>query len=99
MKAAAASCERCRLLWEKVHLPLGALLQSVAYLIFGLKQDVLVLRRAGPADGQLVLEVADAAHLHAGRGVCGHCADTEESYKVFTVFGEDAGGLMSFLCL
>lgn len=93
MKAAAASCERCRLVCEKVHLPLSALLQSVAYLIFGLKQDVLVFRGAGPADGQLVLEVADAAHLQAGWGACGHCADDDERYNVFTVFGEDAGGL------
>lgn len=57
------------------YLPFSALLQSVAYLIFGLKQDVLELGGAGPADGQLVLEVANTTHLHVGGRVCSYCTD------------------------
>lgn len=55
------------------HLPVSAVLQSVAYLIFSLKQDVLELGGAGPADRQLVLEIADAIDLDVGGRVCGHC--------------------------
>lgn len=64
------------------HLPFSAVLQSVAYLIFRLKQDVLELGGAGPADRQLVLEVADTTHLHVGRRVCGHCADKDMCQNV-----------------
>lgn len=60
------------------HLPFSAVLQSVAYLIFGLKQDVLELGGAGPADRQLVLEVADTTHLHVGRRVSGHCTNKDK---------------------
>lgn len=55
------------------HLPFGAVFQSVANLIFGLEQDVLELGGVGPADRQLVLEVADTTRPHVGRRVCGHC--------------------------
>lgn len=59
------------------HLPFGAVLQSVAYLVFGLKQDVLELGGAGPPDRQLVLKVAHATHMHAGRRISGHCTQEE----------------------
>lgn len=63
------------------HLPFSAVLQSVAYLIFGLKQDVLELGGARPADCQLVLEVADTIHLHVGGRVCSHCTDKDKCLK------------------
>lgn len=55
------------------YLPFGAVLQSVAYLIFGLKQDVLEFGGAGPVDCQLVIQITDPTHLHLSGGVCGHC--------------------------
>lgn len=63
------------------HLPLCAVLQSVAYLILGLKQDVLELRRAGPADGQLVVKVANKVHLHIGGRVCSYCRTSVKMYE------------------
>lgn len=72
------------------HLPVSAVLQSVAYLIFGLKQDVLELGGAGPADRQLVLEIADAIDLDVGGRVCGHC-----THKGHLLKGLHAAGVKS----
>lgn len=72
------------------HLPVSAVLQSVAYLIFGLKQDVLELGGDGPADRQLVLELADAIDLHVGGRVCGHC-----THKGHLLKGLHAAGVKS----
>lgn len=64
------------------HLPLVAVLQSVAYLIFGLEQDVLQIGGAGPADGQLVIQVAHTAHVHVSGRVCGDCTGQEAGRRV-----------------
>lgn len=63
------------------NLPFSAVLQSVADLILGLKQDVPELRGTGPADGKLVLEVSNTTHLHVGGRVCSHCKDTHKCYR------------------
>lgn len=70
------------------HLPLCAVLQSVAYLILGLKQDVLEPRGAGPADGQLVVEVANTVHLHIGGRVCSYCRTSVKMYETWHVWQE-----------
>lgn len=59
--------------WFLDHLPVSTVLQSVAYLIFGLKEDILELGGTVPANNQLVLEAADSTHLDVSRGVCCHC--------------------------
>lgn len=64
------------------HLPFSAVLQSVADLIFGLKQDVLELGGAGPVDRQLVVQVANATYLHVGRRICGHWTEKDKCCMV-----------------
>lgn len=66
-----------------LYLPVLAVLQSVADLVFGLKQDVLELGGARPADRQLVLEVANTIHLHVGRRVCSHCTDKDKCLRSY----------------
>lgn len=55
-----------------LYLPVLAVFQSVADLVFGLEQEVFESRRGLPTDAQLVFQQPDAAHRHTCWGVCGH---------------------------
>lgn len=55
------------------YLPLDAVLQPVADLVLGLKEEVLEGRWGAPADAQLILQVTHAAHVEVPRGVGGDC--------------------------
>lgn len=77
-------CARGCMCETKKHLPLIAVLHSVADLVLGLKQEVLEFRAAGPADSQLVLQFANTVHLHVGWRVGGNCGS--ESKQIFPCF-------------
>lgn len=54
------------------YLPVLAVLQPVADLVFGLEQEVLESGRSLPANAQLVFQLPDAADCHSGGWVRGH---------------------------
>lgn len=54
------------------YLPVLAVLQPVADLVFGLEQEVLESRRGLPANAQLVFQLPDAADCHSCGRVRGH---------------------------
>lgn len=56
-----------------LYLPVLAVLQSVADLVFGLEQEVFESWMGLPADAELVFQLPDATHGHARRRVGGHC--------------------------
>lgn len=58
------------------HLPIHAVLHSVADLVLGLEEEVLEGRWGNPAHTQLVLQAPDTAHMHIGWGIRGHCETT-----------------------
>lgn len=55
-----------------IYLPVLAVLQSVADLVFGLEQEVFESGRSLPANTQLVLQLTDTTDSHARRRVRGH---------------------------
>lgn len=54
------------------HLPVHAVLHSVADLVLGLEEEVLEGRWGNPAHTQLVLQAPNSAHVHVGWGIGGH---------------------------
>lgn len=62
-----------------LYLPVLAVLQSVADLVFGLKQEVFESGRGLPANAQLVLQLPDTTDGHAGWRVCGHWRGRESA--------------------
>lgn len=55
-----------------LYLPVVAVLQPVADLVFGLEQEVFESGRSLPANAQLVLQHPHAADAHTRRRVRGH---------------------------
>lgn len=55
-----------------LYLPVLAVLQSVADLVFSLEQEVFESRRSFPANTQLVLQLPDSTHSHTWWRICSH---------------------------
>lgn len=61
------------------YLPIGAVFKPVADLVLGLEEIVFESRWSSPTYGQLIVQIAHAAHVYVGRRIRRHWTEDEKN--------------------